>query len=63
MNNSDFKKELVGEIYEIVVDVYDLVRSARFWSAVLGLKVANRRINNLILRDKSPTDDLSPECT
>jgi hypothetical protein len=63
VNNSDSRKELVGEIYEIVVDVYDLVRSARFWSAVLGLKVANRRINNLILRDKSPIDDLSPECT
>ncbi len=43
MKNSDVKEGRVGKIYEIVIDVHDLDRSAHFWSAVLGLKVANRQ--------------------
>jgi predicted enzyme related to lactoylglutathione lyase len=43
LNNSDTSGGRIGEIYDIVMDVYDLDRSAHFWSAVLGIKVANRQ--------------------
>ena len=42
MSKSDTKEGPVGELFEIVIDVSDLDRSALFWSEVLGLKVAHR---------------------
>jgi predicted enzyme related to lactoylglutathione lyase len=43
MNNSGANKWRAGKLYQIVIDVDDLDRSAHFWSAVLGLKVAKRQ--------------------
>jgi predicted enzyme related to lactoylglutathione lyase len=42
MSKSDTNEGPVGELFEIVIDVADLDRSAHFWSEVLGLKVAHR---------------------
>jgi predicted enzyme related to lactoylglutathione lyase len=42
MSKSDTNEGPVGELFEIVIDVDDLDRSAHFWSEVLGLKVARR---------------------
>jgi predicted enzyme related to lactoylglutathione lyase len=42
MNKSDTNTGPVGSLFEIVIDVEDLDRSARFWSEVLGLKVAGQ---------------------
>ena len=42
MSNSDANDEPIGQLYEIGIDVDDLGRSAQFWSALLGLKVADR---------------------
>ena len=42
MSKSDNNQEPVGELFEIVIDVADLDRSAHFWSQVLGLKVTHQ---------------------
>ena len=42
MSKSDTNEAPVGELFEIVIDVADLDRSAHFWSEVLGVKEAGR---------------------
>ena len=42
MSKSDINAGPVGELFQIVLDVEDLDRSAHFWSVVLGIKVAGR---------------------
>jgi predicted enzyme related to lactoylglutathione lyase len=42
MSKSDTNERPVGKLFEIVIDVADLDRSAHFWSQVLGLKIAHR---------------------
>ena len=42
MSGTDAGGAPVGPLDQIGIDVEDLDRSARFWSAVLGLKVAGR---------------------
>ena len=42
MSKTDTNEGPVGELFEIVIDVADLDRSALFLSEVLGLKVAHR---------------------
>ena len=42
MTSPDANEGPVGELSEIGIDVEDLDRSARFWSAVLGMKVTSR---------------------
>jgi catechol 2,3-dioxygenase-like lactoylglutathione lyase family enzyme len=45
MSNSDVSKTPIGRLHDIAIDVEDLDRSARFWSALLGLTGGQRRGN------------------
>ena len=43
MSNSDVSKSPIGRLDEIGIDVEDLDRSARFWSALIGSTGGERR--------------------
>ena len=42
MSDRRAEEESVGQLHAIGIDVEDLDRSERFWSVILGLKVASR---------------------